>query len=133
MNHRFGAIAGALACFSVQAAYAATEKCTVVDKSAQVSANQAITKSEDKNAKSCSFSINGATSSSANPKAAKNLEDQVMAARDPKDLMNMFQGERGYSFVVALLGAASPDGQLPEEARKRLSDSKGIENAPPAT
>lgn len=129
MSHRLAVIAGAVACLNGQVASAATEKCTVVDKSAQVTANQAITKSEDKNAKSCSFSIGGATSSTADPQAVKHLEGQLMAARDPQELMNMFRSERGQGFVLALLGAASSSGRLPDDAIRRLTGSKSIENA----
>lgn len=60
-------------------AHAETKTCDAVDKSAQATANSAISVSGDKQAKTCSFSVGGATSSSADVAIAKRLRDFARA------------------------------------------------------
>jgi hypothetical protein len=107
---------------------AETKECTAVEKSAKTTANGAISVAGDKQAKTCSFSVGGATSSSADPGAAAVLREY--RSLDPKSQLEMFRArDLAFRYSMALLGAASPTAILPESARVSLNNDNQIKSA----
>jgi len=111
-------------CLYAVSGIAETFNCDAVDKLATVYSNSAVTIEEDKNNKTCKFSVGGATSSKAAKGIPAKLQTLMQAHYyDSARLVALFRSpDTARHFVIKLLGAANSTGQLPEEALRKLED-----------
>jgi hypothetical protein len=122
----FGFLWIAILCLSAEFAIAATYECKAVEKLATVYANSPVTTTEDKNEKTCTFSVGGATSSKAPPDIAEKLKNIIRENyKEPARFQNLFrQPSHALDLITTLMGATYPTGRLPYEAMKKLGDQE---------
>jgi len=117
-------------CLYAVSGIAETFNCDAVDKLATVYSNSAVSIEEDRNNKTCKFSVGGATSKDAVQVRAENLQALMRDYYyDPDRRLDLFRRPNtARDFVVMLLGAANATGQLPKDALRKLeeTDSKRV-------
>ena len=113
-------------CLYAVSGIAGTFSCNAVDKLATVYSNVAVSIEEDRNNKTCKFSVGGATSKDAVKGVAEDL--QVMMRDyyyDAARLQDIFRrSENAKVFVIMLLGAANATGELPQDALRKLEETE---------
>jgi hypothetical protein len=104
---------------------AATYECKAVDSLAKVYSNTSVTTEEDKSKKVCTFSVGGATSKGASAAVSDRLRQMNSQYANPVNRLELFsRDDIATSYVTTLLGAASPTGELPDPALRKLDDKQ---------
>lgn len=112
-------------CLYAVSGIAETFNCDAVDELATVYSNSAVSIEEDRNNKTCKFSVGGATSKDAVQGRAENLQALMRDYYyDPVRRLDLFRRpDTAKDFVTMLLGAANATGQLPKDVLRKLDET----------
>lgn len=106
---------------------AATYECTAVDRKATVASTQSVSVTSDTSGKTCSFSVNGASTGKQPMDASSVLRSLIGGSP-------VFSGNDRVRALAILLGAASPGGlaidemRLGNSVRNRMNDLESCVN-----